>query len=476
MAYKDLRAFMQRLEEERQLLHIDQEVTLEPDLGAAGRAVSYLGDQAPAIHFRNIHSYNGAQVVMNVLGSWANHALMLNIPKTTTIKEQFFEFVRRWNTYPMEVERVQDAPFYENKITDNINLFDVLPLFRLNEYDAGCYIDKGCVVTRDPNHPEEFDLQNVGIYRIQVKGKDHLGVQFLPFHDAGAQLYMAEERGENLPVAIAIGCEPVITTIAGSPLLYTQSEYKMAGAMQQEPYRIVKARRTGLDVPWGAEIVLEGEAIGGQREIEGPFGEFTGSYSGIRRQPVIKIHAIYHRTKPIYEHVYIGIPWTEIDYLIGINTCVAIYTQLKEAYPEIVAVNATYLNGLVAIVSMKTSGRVGGFAKAVGVRTITTTHGIGYCKIVIVVDEDIDPFDLNQVMWALSTRFTPSKDLIVVPTASVISLDPSSDPPGITHKLILDATIPQPPDIRGEKTLLIDPPPTTEQWHKKLIDDMRKQR
>jgi UbiD family decarboxylase len=210
------------------------------------------------------------------------------------VKEQFFEFVRRWDTYPMQVEHVPDAPFYEHEITDNINLFDVLPLFRLNRYDGGCYIDKGCVVTRDPRYPDDFDLQNVGIYRMQVKGKDHLGVQFLPFHDAAAHLHMAEERGENLPIAIAIGCEPVITTIAGSPLLYTQSEYKMAGAMQEEPYKVVKGKRTGLDLPWGAEIVLEGEVIGGKRELEGPFGEFTGSYSGVRNWPVIKINAVYH--------------------------------------------------------------------------------------------------------------------------------------------------------------------------------------
>ncbi|GCE21994.1 non-oxidative hydroxyarylic acid decarboxylases subunit C [Dictyobacter kobayashii] len=476
MAYKDLRAFMQRLQDEGQLLNIDEEVNLEPDLGAAGRAVNYLGDQAPALHFKKIRSYHNAQIAMNILGSWANHALMLNIPKTTAVKEQFFEFVRRWNTYPMEVEYVQDAPFYEHEITSNINLYDTLPLFRLNMYDAGCYIDKACTVTRDPNHPDDFDLQNVGIYRIQVKGKDHLGIQVLPFHDAAAHLYAAEERGENLPIAITIGNEPVITTIAGSPLLYNQSEYKMAGAMQGEPYKVVKGKRTGLDLPWGAEIVLEGEMLEGEREIEGPFGEFTGAYSGIRRQPVIKINAIYHRTNPIYEHVYIGIPWTEIDYLIGINTCVAIYTQLKDAYPEVEAVNATYLNGLVAIVSTRTAGRVGGFAKAVGLRTITTTHGIGYCKIVIVVDDDIDPFDLKQVMWALSTRFTPNKDLVVVPTASIISLDPSSDPPGMSHKLILDATIPQPPDIRGEKTLLIDPPPTTAHWHQKILNDVKKQK
>ena len=462
MVYPDIRAFLQRLEEKGQLLHVEQEVQLEPDLGAAGRAVSNFGDTAPALLFNHIHGYKNAKVVMNVIGSWANHALMLGMPKSTPPREQFFEFVRRWENFPVPVERIDDAPFYENEITENINLFDILPLFRLNEFDGGFYIDKGCVVTRDQEDLENFGKQNVGIYRIQVKGKDHLGIQTVPVHDAALHLRQAEERGKNLPVAIAIGCDPVITSIAGSPLLYDQSEYEMAGAIQEAPYTIVKGKQTSLDLPRGAEIVLEGEILAGQREVEGPFGEFTGNYSGGRKQPVVKINAIYHRTNPIFEHLYLGIPWTEVDYMVALNTCVPLYQQLKSAFPEVVAVNAMYTHGFTVIISTMT--RFGGFAKAVGMRAMTTPHGLGYCKNVIVVDDDVDPFNLNQVMWALSTRFSPAKDLVIIPNASVIPLDPSSEPPGISHKLIIDATIPKDPDVRGEGIQPAHPPAATEKW------------
>ncbi|MCY7749624.1 phenolic acid decarboxylase BsdC [Bacillus inaquosorum] len=469
MAYQDFRGFLAALEKEGQLLTVNEEVKPEPDLGAAAGAASNLGDKSPALLFNNIYGYHNAQIAMNVIGSWPNHAMMLDMPKDTPVKEQFFEFAKRYDQFPMPVKREETAPFHENEITEDINLFDILPLFRINQGDGGYYLDKACVISRDLEDPDNFGKQNVGIYRMQVKGKDRLGIQPVPQHDIAIHLRQAEERGINLPVTIALGCEPVITTAASTPLLYDQSEYEMAGAIQGEPYRIVKSKLSDLDVPWGAEVVLEGEIIAGEREYEGPFGEFTGHYSGGRSMPIIKIKRVYHRNNPIFEHLYLGMPWTECDYMIGINTCVPLYQQLKEAYPnEIVAVNAMYTHGLIAIVSTKT--RYGGFAKAVGMRALTTPHGLGYCKMVIVVDEDVDPFNLPQVMWALSTKMHPKHDAVIIPDLSVLPLDPGSNPSGITHKMILDATTPVAPETRGHYSQPLDSPLTTKEWEQKLMD------
>lgn len=473
MAYQDFREFLAALEKEGQLLTVNEEVKPEPDLGAAARAASNLGDKSPALLFNNIYGYHNAQIAMNVIGSWPNHAMMLGMPKDTPVKEQFFEFAKRYDQFPMPVKREETAPFHENEITEDINLFDILPLFKINQGDGGYYLDKACVISRDLEDPDNFGKQNVGIYRMQVKGKDRLGIQPVPQHDIAIHLRQAEERGINLPVTIALGCEPVITTAASTPLLYDQSEYEMAGAIQGEPYRIVKSKLSDLDVPWGAEVVLEGEIIAGEREYEGPFGEFTGHYSGGRSMPIIKIKRVYHRNNPIFEHLYLGMPWTECDYMIGINTCVPLYQQLKEAYPnEIVAVNAMYTHGLIAIVSTKT--RYGGFAKAVGMRALTTPHGLGYCKMVIVVDEDVDPFNLPQVMWALSTKMHPKHDAVIIPDLSVLPLDPGSNPSGITHKMILDATTPVAPETRGHYSQPLDSPLTTKEWEQKLMDLMNK--
>lgn len=471
MAYQDFREFLAALEKEGQLLTVNEEVKPEPDLGAAARAASNLGDKTPALLFNNIYGQHHAQVALNVIGSWPNHAMMLGMPKDTPVKEQFFEFAKRYDSFPVSVKREETAPFHENEITEDINLFDILPLFRINQGDGGYYLDKACVISRDLEDPDNFGKQNVGIYRMQVKGKDRLGIQPVPQHDIAIHLRQAEERGVNLPVTIALGCEPVITTAASTPLLYDQSEYEMAGAIQGEPYRIVKSKLSDLDIPWGAEVVLEGEILAGEREYEGPFGEFTGHYSGGRSMPVIKIKRVYHRNNPIFEHLYLGMPWTECDYMIGINTCVPLYQQLKEAYPnEIVAVNAMYTHGLIAIISTKT--RYGGFAKAVGMRALTTPHGLGYCKLVIVVDEDVDPFNLPQVMWALSTKMHPKHDAVIIPDLSVLPLDPGSDPAGMTHKMILDATTPAAPETRGHYSQPLDSPLTTKEWEQKLMDLM----
>jgi UbiD family decarboxylase len=473
LTFDSLRDFLAHLGNHGQLLRIAEQVSLEPDLGAAGRAISDLGENTPALLFENIHGYHDARVALNVHGSWPNNALMLGLDKQTPCKAQFFEFVRRYQTFPGGVETRNEAPWQECVIDrpEDINLFELLPLFRLNRNDAGCFIDKAVVVSREPDRPDDTDRQNVGIYRLQVKGPNRLGIQPAPVHDIAIHLRQAEEQGKDLNVAIAIGNDPVISCVAAMPILYDESEYAMAGALRGTPYPIVHSTYSGLDLPWGAEMVLEGRILSRQRETEGPFGEFTGHYSGGRLMPIVEITKVSHRPRPIFESLYIGMPWTELDYLTAINTSAPIYVQLKSQFPEVEAVNASYTHGLVVIVSTRCRG--GGFAKNVGLRVLTTPHGMGYAKLVIVVDETVDPFDLKQVMWALSTKFHPAHDLIVLPNLSVVPLDPGSIPPGITDKMIMDATTPVAPESRGHYSQPLDIPVGTEAWRAKLAEMIR---
>jgi 4-hydroxybenzoate decarboxylase len=464
-AIHDLRDFLGVLERNGQLLHIPEVVQLEPDIAAAGRAITQLGETMPALSFEKINGYEQARIVTNVHGSWSNHALAMDMPKDSDARAQFFNFVKRYENFPGKVERRTDAPWMENVIDGDINLYDLMPLFRLNRGDGGFYIDKGCTVTRDPDDFGNDNVQNLGLYRLEVKGPNRIGIQPVPEHDIAVHLNHAEARGEDLPVYVAVGVSPLTAIVASMPILYNQSEFEMLGALLGEPCRVVRMP-SGHDVPWGAEYVLEGRIISRLREAEGPFGEFTGYYSGARSMPVVEITKVYHRNNPVFEHLYLGQPWTEIDYMIAINTGAPLYVQLKEAFPEIVAVNAMYTHGLVVIISTKC--RMGGFARAVGIRCMTTPHGLGYAKIVIVVDETIDPFDLKQVMWALSTKVNPAGDLLVLPHMSILPLDPGAMPMGMTHKLIIDATTPVPPDARGHYGQPLDIPEGTEIWREKL--------
>ncbi|MGL6234070.1 MAG: non-oxidative hydroxyarylic acid decarboxylases subunit C [Segniliparus sp.] len=465
--FDDLRSFLGELDKQGQLLRIADQVSAEPDIAAAANAACRLGDGAPALYFDNIAGFVDAKVAVGVHGSWRNHALALGLPAGTSVKDQIAEYIRRWETFPVPPERRANPPWAQNTVAgEDVDLFSVLPLFRLNDGDGGFYLDKASVVSRDPDDPDNFDKQNVGIYRMQVKGKRKLGLQPVPMHDIALQLRKAEERGEDLPVAIALGNDPVITLMGGTPLKYDESEYEMAGALRGAPYPIATAPLTGFDVPWGSEVLLEGVIEGRKREIEGPFGEFTGHYSGGRNMTVVRVDRISHRTDPVFESLYLGMPWTEIDYLIGPATCVPLYQQLKAEFPEVQAVNAMYTHGLLAIISTKK--RYGGFAKAVGLRAMTTPHGLGYVKIAIVVDEDVDPFNLPQVMWALSTKVNPAGDLVQLPNMSVLELDPGSSPAGITDKLVIDATTPTSPDTRGHYSQPVRDLPETAQWADRL--------
>ncbi|HAX3628858.1 TPA: UbiD family decarboxylase [Escherichia coli] len=439
MAFDDLRSFLQALDDHGQLLKISEEVNAEPDLAAAANATGRIGDGAPALWFDNIRGFTDARVAMNTIGSWQNHAISLGLPPNTPVKKQIDEFIRRWDNFPIAPERRANPAWAQNTVDgEKINLFDILPLFRLNDGDGGFYLDKACVVSRDPLDPDNFGKQNVGIYRMEVKGKRKLGLQPVPMHDIALHLHKAEERGEDLPIAITLGNDPIITLMGATPLKYDQSEYEMAGALRESR----------------------------KREIEGPFGEFTGHYSGGRNMTVVRIDNVSYRSKPIFESLYLGMPWTEIDYLMGPATCVPLYQQLKAEFPEVQAVNAMYTHGLLAIISTKK--RYGGFARAVGLRAMTTPHGLGYVKMVIMVDEDVDPFNLPQVMWALSSKVNPAGDLVQLPNMSVLELDPGSSPAGITDKLIIDATTPVAPDNRGHYSQPVVDLPETKAWAEKL--------
>lgn len=227
MAYKDLREFIERLESEGQLLRVEKEVLPEPDISAAAYAALKMAS-APAVYFENIRGYGQKKVVMGVHGSWENCALMLDLPKKTPLKDLFHELVRRWDRFPVPPVEVDTAPLKEVIINKNVNVFEELPVFRVNEHDGGFFLSKALVVSSDPEDPKN---QNLGIYRLQVKDKDLIGVQAAAQHDIAIHLRKAKELNQPLPVAIAVGNEPITTLVGGMPLKYDEDEYEMVGAL-----------------------------------------------------------------------------------------------------------------------------------------------------------------------------------------------------------------------------------------------------
>ncbi|NLY71816.1 MAG: UbiD family decarboxylase [Clostridiales bacterium] len=445
MSYQDLRSFLKKLEEENLLIRYEDEISLEPDVRAVLSAAMHMEDP-PAVVMDNIKGFpKGTTIVGNVHASWKSNAIMLGMDKNATIREQFFEMADKWDHYDKgSVEYMDNPPCQEVVIEENINLFEMLPLHRINKNDGGMYLSKALTVTKDPDHPDDFDKENVGIYRIQVQHPSTIALHVMPFHDGGRHIRLAEERNEAIPIAVCIGVPPIIAAMAASPLNYDESEYKFASVFDGKPFKLAKCIGSDLDVPAYSEYVLEGRLVPRKRFFEGPFGEFPGSYSGAKRVFHVEIERITHRKNPIFETLYIGRPWTEHDTLIGLSTSVPIYKQLKETMPEVKCVNANYQHGLTAIVA--TDLRFGGYGKTVAMRVATTPHGISYCKNIIVVDGDVDPFNMDQVMWALNTRVRADKDVTVIQNTPGFQLDPTTNPPGMGNKLIIDATTPEYPD------------------------------
>jgi vanillate/4-hydroxybenzoate decarboxylase subunit C len=460
-APQDLRAFLEALDREGQLMKIRDQVMPEPDVRGYMRAACNIPDTAPAIIFDNVKGYKGKRLVVNTHGSWPNCAVLFGQPAKSTVREQFYALADRWDSYPKgEVKWIKNAPCQENIVKGPINLYELLPLVRINQFDGGYYFSKASVITKDVQDPENFDTQNIGMYRIQVQAPDTLGMQALAFHDLGIHMRRAEELNKPLPVAICLGAPPVISFMACACIKYNQSEYKFASALGQAPLEVTKALTADLDIPAWSEYVLEGYVMPRVRYPEGPFGEFPGSYSGVRKQTRIKITSVTHRTDPIMETLYIGRPWTEHDCIDGISTCVTLYKQMKADMPEVTAVNALYQHGLTVIVAVH--NKFGGYAKSAAFRLASTPHGISYAKNIIMVDGDVNPFDLTAVMASLSTRVRADKDVAVITHTPGMPLDPCSEPPGMGNKLIIDATTPAPPDAMMREVRMISPVPQAE--------------
>lgn len=455
-AIGSLRDYLEFLQSHKQFITWPEAVMPEPDIrnviAAGGRDFM----TQPAIMFDKIIGYPDKRLVAGVHGSFANIALLLGMPKQSSIKSMFYEMVKRWDSSKADLRRVDpgSAPVHENRIESDINLYDLLPLYRINEYDGGFYLGKANVVSRDPSDLTNFGKQNVGINRIQLHSKDTFTLLSPPVHDLGRQMRIADETGLPLKIAVMLGNHPAMALFAATPIGYDESEFEYASAMMGAPMVLTESGN-GMDILAETEIVIEADYLPGEFKIEGPFGEFPGSYSGTRRAPVFKVTAISHRNDPIFENIYIGRGWTEHDTLIGLNTCTPIYAVLKKEFPEVEAVNAMYQHGLTGIISVHQ--RYGGFAKTVAMRALSTPHGSMYLKNLIMVDADVDPFDLTEVMWALSVK-TRSDDIIVVPGMTGIPVDPASIVPGKSHKLIIDATTHAAPDLIGMDSAMVEPP------------------
>jgi len=306
------------------------------------------------------------------------------------------------------------------------------------------------VVTKGPSESREDDY-NLGIYRMQVLSKDRTIMRWLA-HRGGAQhhrRWKAQGKREPLPACAVIGADPGTILAAVTPVPDTLSEYQFAGLLRGAKVELVPAKTVPLMVPANAEIVLEGHVLLDEYEDEGPYGDHTGYYNSVERFPVFQVSCVTMRKDPIYLTTFTGRPPDEPS-VLGEALNEVFIPLLQQQFPEIVDfwLPPEGCSYRIAVVSMKKA--YAGHAKRVMMGVWSYLRQFMYTKWVIVVDDDIDARDWKDVMWAISTRMDPARDVTLIENTPIDYLDFASPESGLGSKIGLDATNKWPPETKRE--------------------------
>lgn len=331
---------------------------------------------------------------------------------------------------------------------DDVNL-DALPIQTCWPGEPAPLITWPLVVTKGPSSAREDDF-NLGIYRMQKIGKNKTIMRWLK-HRGGAQHHQrwAKEKTEPLPVAAVLGADPGTILAAVTPVPDTLSEYHFAGLLRGKKVELVDCKTVPLKVPAEAEIVLEGYVSLEEYADEGPYGDHTGYYNSVEQFPVFTVTAITRRKEPIYLSTFTGRPPDEPS-VLGEALNEVFIPLLQQQFPEITDfwLPPEGCSYRIAVISMKKA--YPGHAKRVMMGAWSYLRQFMYTKWIIVVDDDIDARDWKDVMWAMSTKMDPARDITVIENTPIDYLDFASPEPSLGSKIGLDATDKLPPETKRE--------------------------
>jgi 4-hydroxy-3-polyprenylbenzoate decarboxylase len=448
VAWRDLRDWLKLVEQAGQLKRIDAPVDPDEELGAitfmAGR-----NTDAPALLFNNlVGNQTDARVLSNMLGaSKERYAIAVGLDPDASTSDLIMasrDLMKR-RLAPKRVAK-SDAPV--NEIVEQGDEIDVtrFPSPKFWPGDGGCYIGTGDITfTRDP----ETGRINVGVYRQMVHGPARIGLYCSPGKHGRLDREAWWARGKPCEVVAAYGIDPVLFMVGAQVFSADQSELDVAGGLMGRPVELTEAEHVSLPIPANAELVIEGLLHDGDTELEGPLGEFTGYYGGERaKQPVIEVKAVHRRKSPIITAALMATyPSCEIGAYFAIMRSARILDDLQRiGVPGVVSAYshpAAASGWGMVIVSLKQ--QYAGHAAQVLALTAQCPAAAYYTKWVVAVDEDVDPTDFNQVMWALSSRCNPSEDMDFQRNTWSTGLDPSQYPPEVRpygSKVLINACKP----------------------------------
>jgi len=453
MSFKDLRHFIDLLEKEGELKRIKIEV--DPYLEITEISDRILRHGGPALLFENVKG-SSLPLLANLFGNTRRIALAMGQEDLEGLRDvgKLLAFLKEptppsgwkdlWQSLPSYKSVLNIAPnvkktaaCQEIVIEESDVDLSKFPIQTCWPGDAAPLVTWPLVITKGP----EKERQNLGIYRMQLIGRNKLIMRWLS-HRGGAldfRDWNLKHPNEAFPVSIALGADPATILATVTPVPDTLSEYAFAGLLRGVKTDVVSSQTNDLQVPASAEIVLEGVIEADEVADEGPYGDHTGYYNEVEKFPVFTVKRITHRKDPIYHSTYTGRPPDE-PAMLGVALNEVFVPLLQKQYPEI---SDFYLppegcSYRMALVSIKK--QYAGHAKRVMMGVWSFLRQFMYTKFVVVVDDDVDIRKWEDVIWAITTRMDPSRDTVIIENTPIDYLDFASPVSGLGSKMGLDAT------------------------------------
>jgi 4-hydroxy-3-polyprenylbenzoate decarboxylase len=442
---ESIQHFIDELEKAGELKRVKTEVDTNLEIAEILRRVSYT--DGPAVLFENVRNYE-IPVLGNAFGSIKRLEIGLETKDFSEIGQRIVDMTKmeipsgvfnKIRKLPELSKMSESFPKLEKSgpVTDIINnspTFDKIPILKSWPKDAGKFITFGLVATKHP----ETGVRNLGVYRIQIIDDTHALMHWQKHKRGAAHHDLLKEKNNKIEAAIIIGGEPATVFSAVAPVPEGLDKYLFAGITRKKGIKTVKCKTIDLEVPANAEIVFEGYVDAMDVRDEGPFGDHTGYYTPKEPFPTFTLTGIMQRKNPVYLTTVVGKPILE-DAYIGKVIERSFLPLIKMLHPEVVDFSmppAGWFQGL-AIVSIKK--RYPGQAKKV-MMGLWGMGQLALTKIIVVVDSDINVHNVNEVIWAITTRSDAARDTIIINNTPTDTLDPASPKVNLGSKLGIDAT------------------------------------
>ena len=415
-----LRDFVKQMERKKEVVHVKDKLSTVLEISYVMKKFDERGSM---LLFENVRNYN-TPIIGNVCGTRDRICKALDVE----LNGLYGRLIEGWRS-PKKGRIVTDGVACE-VFEKNLSRIPFLTHF---EKDAGAYITSAVVYAKS----EDGKFENVSVHRLQVLDKQHLAIRLVPRH-LFKLWQMAKENGKDLDVSISIGVHPAVMVAASSPVPFGVNEFEVANSLMNDKLRLVKCKHVDAYAPADAELVLESRISTTKEVAEGPFVDITGTYDIQRQQPVVEILGVMHREDYVYQALLPS--GTEHRLLMGLPHEVLIWEAVSKVVPKVHAVNLSVggCGWLHVVISIEK--QLDGDGKNALLAAFAAHPSL---KHAIVVDSDIDVFNMVDVEWAIATRFQAGEDLVIINNVRGSTLDSSANQEtGLTTKMGIDATRP----------------------------------